>query len=219
MSDTAHEEQKQRVMKAIEAAREEARAWRRLTGTPPSFLKDGGVPQRMRDDALTGAKLYSDRFVMMKDLVKGGIGAEVGVQHGEFSRFLLDEIGPERLSLLDMTDKDFRPDVVKDPRTDIRIGDSSTQLAELPDRSLDWVYIDGDHRYEGVKKDTDVARQKVKPGGVLIFNDYTPWSVVEVMPYGVMPVVNALVNEGYPVLGLALAPHGYYDIAVRYEAL
>ncbi|MFW2545254.1 class I SAM-dependent methyltransferase [Primorskyibacter sp. 2E107] len=217
-TNTTIEEQKQRVMTALDAVRQEVKAYRQLAKSPPTFLKDG-IPERLRADALTGAALYPDRFAMIKALVSGGVGAEVGVQQAIFSRFLLDEIGPETLYLLDMTAKDFRPDVMDDPRTKALIGDSSSNLATLPDQSLDWIYVDGDHRMTGVQKDTDVARQKIKPGGVLIFNDYTPWSVAEVMPYGVMPVVNALVNEGYPVLGLAIAPHGYYDIAVRYAPL
>jgi len=40
------------------------------------------------------------------------------------------------------------------------------------DASLDWVYIDGDHRYEGVKADLEAYYSKVKPGGWLAGDDY-----------------------------------------------
>lgn len=40
------------------------------------------------------------------------------------------------------------------------------------DASLDWVYIDGDHRYEAVKADLAAYYPKVKPGGYLAGDDY-----------------------------------------------
>lgn len=210
--------QQQRVINALKVVQQEVRVYRKLAQKPPVFLKDG-VPKKLRSDALTSVRLYSDRFDLMRDLVKGGAGAEVGVQHGTFSRFLLDHIQPTSLDLFDLTADLVQKDILDDARTTMHVGDSSTLLGKLPDQSLDWIYVDGDHRYAGVKKDTDVARLKIRPGGMLIFNDYVPWSVAEVMPYGVMPVVNDLINDGFPVAGLALANHGYYDIAVRYAPL
>ncbi|MHA2342824.1 MAG: class I SAM-dependent methyltransferase [Candidatus Hodarchaeales archaeon] len=38
---------------------------------------------------------------------------------------------------------------------------------------LDFVYIDGDHRYEAVKKDIRLYLPKVKTGGILAGHDYT----------------------------------------------
>lgn len=90
-------------------------------------------------------------------------------------------------------------------------------LARCDDRSFDWIYIDGDHSMDGVRKDAEVACRKIKNGGILMFDDYTLWSPTEVMPYGVVHVVNALVNQGHPVIGLALSPHGHYNIALRYS--
>jgi hypothetical protein len=45
--------------------------------------------------------------------------------------------------------------------------------AELvTDASLDFVFIDADHSYEGVAADIDAWRSKVKPGGILCGHDY-----------------------------------------------
>ncbi len=41
------------------------------------------------------------------------------------------------------------------------------------DRSLSFVFIDGDHAYEAVKLDISLWREKVKPGGILAGHDYT----------------------------------------------
>ena len=132
--------------------------------------------------------IYASRFDMMRDLVSGGTGAEIGVLNGLFSRFLLDEIGAEQLFLYDLNMDQARADVLDDPRTTAMIGDSAANLGKAPDESFDWIYIDGDHRQAGVRRDVQAARKKIKPGGFLVFNDYTPWSVGEVMPYGVMPL-------------------------------
>ena len=63
-------------------------------------------------------------------------------------------------------------------------------------------------------KDARVAVRKVKPDGLLIFDDYTGRSPMEAIPYGVVAVVNELVAEGCNVVGLALTPTGYFDIAL-----
>ena len=38
--------------------------------------------------------------------------------------------------------------------------------------SMDYIFIDGDHSYEGVKNDTEKALQLLKPGGVIVWHDY-----------------------------------------------
>lgn len=42
----------------------------------------------------------------------------------------------------------------------------------LPPQSIDWVFIDGDHSYEGCMKDLRAWYPMVKPGGVLCGHDY-----------------------------------------------
>jgi SAM-dependent methyltransferase len=40
------------------------------------------------------------------------------------------------------------------------------------DGSVDLLLVDGDHTYEGVKRDIEAWWSKVKPGGLLFFHDY-----------------------------------------------
>lgn len=42
----------------------------------------------------------------------------------------------------------------------------------IPDASLDFVFIDADHSYEGCKRDIELWSRKVKPGGLLSGHDY-----------------------------------------------
>jgi len=39
-------------------------------------------------------------------------------------------------------------------------------------QKFDFIYIDGDHRYEGVKRDIELAIPLLKPGGVMLLDDY-----------------------------------------------
>lgn len=50
--------------------------------------------------------------------------------------------------------------------------DSSSAAADYPDKSIDFVFIDADHTYEGVKKDLIAWLPKVKSGGMFSGHDY-----------------------------------------------
>lgn len=50
-------------------------------------------------------------------------------------------------------------------------GDSSAMAVHVPDDSLDFVFIDADHRYEAVIKDLAAWVYKLKPGGILCGHD------------------------------------------------
>lgn len=50
-------------------------------------------------------------------------------------------------------------------------GDSATQVSRLP-APFDTVFVDGDHAYEGVRRDIDALLPLVVQGGVLLFHDF-----------------------------------------------
>lgn len=57
---------------------------------------------------------------------------------------------------------------------------------QFKDKSLDFVYIDGEHTYEGVKRDIELYLSKIKKGGYIGGHDYKPkWQ-------GVMDAVNEI---------------------------
>lgn len=204
-----------RIDATLAEHREALRAYSRAGGLPRRILVDPDAP-RLRDDALTDARLYPDREAMIQALAKGSTGGEVGVQRGNFARFMLDHLDMSTLHLFERNIRLIRDDVLGDPRCILHHGPSAKRLREMPEASFDWLYIDADHSYEGVRKDIAAAMDRVRPGGLLIFNDYTPWSMAEAMPYGVMAAVNETVNRhGLDVVGVALTPTGYLDIALR----
>lgn len=208
---------KARVNALLGELRDALSDYRRLAKEPPLFVLEKQAPA-LRPGALENARIYADRHAMIRALVSGGIGGEVGVQAGHFSRFLLDKIAPDHLHLFDMSDQWLRADVRSAPNITLHLGDSSKQLGRLPDQSFDWLYIDGDHSYDGVRRDAMAALKKIKPGGTLIFNDYVMWSPGEAIPYGVMACVNELVADGLDMAGVALTRSGYFDVALKAPA-
>ena len=43
-------------------------------------------------------------------------------------------------------------------------------------KSMDYVFVDADHTYEGVKNDTTKAFELLAPGGIVVWHDYAPKS-------------------------------------------
>jgi len=57
-------------------------------------------------------------------------------------------------------------------RVHIMRADSLTASMQFSDRSLDFVYIDGDHSYKGCRRDILAWAPKIKVGGVMAGHDY-----------------------------------------------
>ena len=95
----------------------------------------------------------------------------------------------------------------KFPALNVMKGDSSTILRSFPDNTFDMIYIDGDHSYEGVKKDLDVAMMKVKPGGWIMGHDFglNFEKAKHVYEFGLEKAVRELCgnrDQGVTVLGM-----------------
>jgi Methyltransferase domain len=81
-----------------------------------------------------------------------------------------------------------RPEVV------IHRATSAEAAAEFAPESLDWVHIDGDHRYEFVRADLEAYLPLVKPSGFLAGDDYL-WGVDQDLP--VKTAVDEFVAAGW----------------------
>lgn len=174
------------------------------------------IPQLRPEHIASDAKLYANRVEMLYDLPKNGVCGECGVYEGLFSLSILDIASPSFLHLFDINTSFIMKSVRVDSRVRVKQGDSSTELSVYPNDSFDFIYIDGAHHYEGVKKDADVAKTKVKIGGILAFNDYCAYSFYEDAEYGVKQVVNALcVDGGFQVTAFGFMADGYDDIWLR----
>jgi hypothetical protein len=174
------------------------------------------APQ-LGQEHLRHCAVLPDRIALLERLPKGGIVAEVGTLHGEFAREILRRVEPQELHVIDHEIDARVRDLAREfPSVRVHHRDSVEALESFQDQYFDWIYIDAQHGYEGVKRDTDAARRKVKLDGLLVFNDYTMWSYAEMQPYGVVAAVNELcVEDGWEFVYLALPAHMYCDVAIR----
>lgn len=142
------------------------------------------------------------RRFLLEALPTSSIGVEIGVHQGDFSRAILDVVSPSHLHLIDPWKYEASPtyqqalyggraqngqeemDVrysevltrfdreIRSGQVTVHRGQSVEILNELPDESLDWVYIDGNHLYEFVAEDLELSLRKVKAGGLVTGDDY-----------------------------------------------
>jgi hypothetical protein len=177
------------------------------------------APQ-LGDEHVRRCIVVPDRLALLERLPKGGVVAEVGTLQGEFARDILRITEPQELHLIDHETHPRVVTLTEDPSLRDRVHfhhqDSVEALQTFPDQYFDWIYIDAQHAYDGVKRDIGVARRKVKDSGLLVFNDYIVWSYVEMEPYGVVAAVNELCTEDkWEMIYLALPSHMYCDVALR----
>jgi hypothetical protein len=60
----------------------------------------------------------------------------------------------------------------KSGRVKIHRSRSVQAAITFPDSYFDWIYVDGDHSYEGVTADLAAWHSKIKPGGCISGDDY-----------------------------------------------
>jgi hypothetical protein len=117
------------------------------------------------------------------------VGAEIGVFDGYFSEFMCQTIPNLKLYSIDAwevypgyRDHKFESSMRKaeakarerlDPYGVTIIKKFSKDAAkDIPDESLDFVYIDGNHEYHSVKEDIEFWAPKVKRYGIVAGDDY-----------------------------------------------
>lgn len=75
-------------------------------------------------------------------------------------------------NVYDIYDRHLKREGVRNFITDIK-DYSWAAAAQFDDNSVDFVFIDADHRYESVVKDIDAWLPKIKKGGIISGHDFT----------------------------------------------
>ncbi len=104
-----------------------------------------------------------------------GRGAEIGVEYGYFSEIMARDWKGKILCVDVWNIPHIYEEAKRRLATDqfFLMKESSVEAAKLvEDESLDWVYIDGDHSYAGVKADYEAWFPKVRKGGIVSGHDY-----------------------------------------------
>jgi hypothetical protein len=182
------------------------------------------LPNDLTADHLADCILLPDRFQLIEKLPKHGKVAEVGTQTGEFAKHIMTTNDPQELHLFDKSfdqpaypfDHSYFSEAIAAGRAVLHQGDSSTLLGAMPDGYFDWIYVDADHSFEGVSRDIAQATRKIKHHGLLVFDDYTIYSPLERIQYGVQRAVNDLIlKENFKIIYFALSVRGYPDVCLR----
>jgi hypothetical protein len=143
------------------------------------------------------------RAFLLERLPKDSVGAEIGVHLGDFAAEILERVKPYKFHLIDpwryedselyseawyggkakggQQELDARHEAVLHRfkalidigKVEVHRGTSEEVAKNFPDAYFDWVYIDGNHLYEYIKKDLEIYSEKIKAGGYLTGDDYT----------------------------------------------
>lgn len=170
------------------------------------------IPQPQLD----GCALLTDRLELLHRLPKGGRVCELGTYRGDFARLILQTVQPDELHLVDVSFALCAADVLDHPAVRRHETTTTAYLGTSTAADFDWIYVDADHGYDAVVADIAAARGRVKPGGLLVFNDFARI----VRPgFGVFGVHQAVCEfaaaEGWPVAYLSMGGEALYDIALR----
>ena len=130
-------------------------------------------------------------------------GVEIGRYHGGSTILLAHAVGSggfvDSIDLGGKHNAKIRKQLTKFgmlDRVKLRVGDSLK--AALPDHPLDFVFIDGDHGYEGVRADQDRWAPAVRAGGFIIHHDMTPYAKGAKKLNGPQRVYSEILKAGEP---------------------
>lgn len=178
--------------------------------------------EKLKHKHIQNCKLVEDRIKMLEEIPKGGVCAEIGILKGDYSRYILDIVKPQKLHLIDIDPKSIKvakkrfEDEIAQNLVEVYREDSSVCLSKMSDVAFDWIYIDGDHSYEGVKKDLEAAHQRLKPDGLISLNDYIFFGSSDLTKYGIIEATNEFcVKYNYELIHFALHGRMYNDVTIR----
>lgn len=151
---------------------------------------------------IANCKILLDRKVLLENLPKDAVVAEIGVDKGDFSEQILDICTPAKLYLVDAWHSERYHDGlfhqvterfskrIDSGEIEIKRGLSIEMAGDFADQSLDWVYIDTDHSYETTIRELCLYASKVKVGGIISGHDYTMGNFIKWYRYGVIEAVH-----------------------------
>jgi predicted O-methyltransferase YrrM len=130
-----------------------------------------------------------DEYAYLRGLAHGMRNvAEIGFNYGYSARAMLDA-GPDvRVTSFDIGIHDcVRPakrmiDIDYPGRHSLIVGDSRETVPAWTGERFDLLFVDGGHDYETVRADLANAPGAVRPGGLVMIDDLTPWK-----PWGAGP--------------------------------
>jgi len=180
------------------------------------------APRPLAPLHIRNCKILVDRDVMLELMPKGGICIEIGILHCQFSKKLWSVTKPKKMHLVDIESNAIEiarrvfQEEISSGIVEVHHGDSADVISKMPDMYFDWVYVDGDHSYQGVTRDLTALHPKLKHDGFIALNDYTFFGPSDFIKYGVVEAVNEFcVEHDFEMLYYALQGRGYNDVCLR----
>lgn len=181
-----------------------------------------------KPEHIANTKLLVDREELLKLLPKGGVVVELGVDHGDFSKAILEHNQPAKLHLVDYWGstrynqqkrkdvEDMFSDKIEKGEMEINIGLSLEVSKGFPENYFDWVYIDTGHEYELTIEELEEYMTKLKPGGVLAGHDFTRWNRLGFSRFGVVEAVSEFcVKYNWELIYLTMEVNENQSFAIR----
>lgn len=173
-----------------------------------SKLFDNKTDQRIFDSIKTlrflepkhveGCKAILDRHLLLEQMPKNAVVAEIGVDRGRFAERIYEVTQPKQLHLIDLFQFEYQITDVNtlfENNADVKMHQiKSADAGQLfEDEYFDWIYIDTDHTYETTKAELNAFADKIKPGGLISGHDYFQVGISNGFSYGVMSAVHEFV--------------------------
>lgn len=159
------------------------------------------------------------RDALLKLIPRGGIGVEIGVNRGAYSKKIIEFAAPRQLHLIDPWPVDSGDDYIKTygVRDDMqahyelvklefadRIGHGEVVLhrqysrdcaSSFVDGQFDFVYVDGMHSYDACLEDLRLYGPKVRGTGLLMGHDFSNTDMGRRKSFGVVRAVSEFVAQ------------------------
>lgn len=167
---------------------------------PKPKFENMPVPE-IKYEHIQNGKLLANREQLLILLPQNGIVAELGVDHGDYSRKILKLNKPYKLHLVDVWQSKRYPEKhfhdvsqkfqkeIEEEKVVINRGLSTEVVSQFADAYFDWIYIDTAHTYSVTKAELESYLPKMKSGGIIAGHDFIVGEIDVPWKYGVIEAV------------------------------
>lgn len=183
---------------------------------------------QIQAETIKNTKLLLNRELLLENLPKNGVVAELGVDKGDFSELILMTCNPQKLYLIDFWgtkryNQDKRRAVEEKFQNEIQTGileiclGMSTEVGKkFQDNYFDWIYIDTDHSYQTTINELEVWSSKIKEGGIISGHDFIIGNWDGLVRYGVIEAVHEFCSKyNWEILYLTMELDIHPSFAIR----
>lgn len=195
------------------------RAPSRFPAPTHSYFSDV-TPPPLAELHLQNARVVAGREQILALLPKGGVCAEIGTGTGSFGQQILCALEPAKLHLCDRDFDSFDDSpfaaAIEQGIVELHEGDGAEHMAAQPDGHFDLIHLQAGRSYVDAARALEQAGRKIKVTGHILCANYTTYSPLENVKYGVARAVNEFcISYRYEIVCLALNSLGYHDVLLR----